>query len=157
MASRSFATFLLNEQHYGIEILLIREINRQLEMTPIPHAADYIRGLLNLRGQIVTILDLNKRLGLKDTQLSERSHNIILKTDQELQNINNELVTAPDKVGFLVDDIQDVLIVSEEDIEFPPANLGKVDGQFLSGVIKQDNKLVAILSVEKLLRQVAFS
>jgi purine-binding chemotaxis protein CheW len=105
-----------------------------------------------LRGQIVTILDLNKRLGLEDTMLSERSHNIILKTDQELQSINKELVTAPDKVGFLVDDIQDVLIVSEEEIEIPPANLGKVDGQFLSGVIKQSNKLVAILSVEKLLR-----
>jgi purine-binding chemotaxis protein CheW len=152
MASRSFATFVLNKQLYGIEILLIREINRQLEMTPVPHATNYIRGLLNLRGQIVTILDLNKRLGLEDTMLSERSHNIILKTDQELQSINKELVTAPDKVGFLVDDIQDVLIVSEEEIEIPPANLGKVDGQFLSGVIKQSNKLVAILSVEKLLR-----
>lgn len=152
MASRSFATFVLNEQLYGIEILLIREINRQLEMTPVPHAADYIRGLLNLRGQIVTILDLNKRLGLKDTILSERSHNIILKTDQELQSINKELVTAPDKVGFLVDDIQDVLIVSEEEIELPPANMGKVDGQFMSGVIKQSDKLVTILSVEKLLR-----
>jgi purine-binding chemotaxis protein CheW len=152
MASRSFATFVLNEQLYGIEILLIREINRQLEMTPVPHAANYIRGLLNLRGQIVTILDLNKRLGFEDTMLSERSHNIILKTDQELQSINKELVTAPDKVGFLVDDIQDVLIVSEEEIELPPANMGKVDGQFLSGVIKQSSKLVAILSVEKLLR-----
>jgi purine-binding chemotaxis protein CheW len=152
MASRSFATFVLNEQLYGIEILLIREINRQLEMTPVPHAANYIRGLLNLRGQIVTILDLNKRLGLEDTMLSERSHNIILKTDQELQSINKELVTAPDKVGFLVDDIQDVIIVSEEEIELPPANMGKVDGQFLSGVIKQSSQLVAILSVEKLLR-----
>ena len=152
MASRSFATFVLNEQLYGIEILLIREINRQLEMTPVPHAANYIRGLLNLRGQIVTILDLNKRLGLEDTMLSERSHNIILKTVQELQSINKELVTAPDKVGFLVDDIQDVIIVSEEEIELPPANMGKVDGQFLSGVIKQSSQLVAILSVEKLLR-----
>lgn len=152
MASRSFATFVLNDQLYGIEILLIREINRQLEMTPVPHSADYIRGLLNLRGQIVTILDLNKRLGLKDAVLSERSHNIILKTDQELQSINQDLVTAPDKVGLLVDDIQDVLIVSEEEIELPPANLGKVDGQFLSGVIKQPDKLVAILSVEKLLK-----
>lgn len=154
MASRSFATFVLNEQLYGIEILLIREINRQLEMTPVPHAPDYIRGLLNLRGQIVTILDLNKRLGLKNATLSERSHNIILKTDQELQGINKELVTAPDKVGLLVDDIQDVLIVSEEEIELPPANVGKVDGQFLSGVIKQADKLVTILSVEKLLKQV---
>jgi len=152
MATRSFATFLLNGQVFGIDILLIREINRQLEMTAVPHAADYIKGLLNLRGQIVTLLDLNLRLGLPESTLTETSHNIILKTDNELQSMGSDLVTSPDKVGLLIDDIQDVVIVEEEDLELPPANIGKIDGQFLSGVIKQPNSLIAILSIEKLLK-----
>lgn len=157
MASRSFSTFLLSGQLFGIDILLVREINRQLEVTPVPHTSDYIRGLLNLRGQIVTILDLNRRLGLEKATLSEASHNIILKTDHELQNLDldedfGHLSTAGDKVGLLVDDIRDVVIVPEEAIEPPPANIGKVDGQFLTGVIKQNNALVAVLSVEKLLK-----
>lgn len=152
MASRSFATFLLNNQVFGIDILLIREINRQLDMTAVPHAADYIKGLLNLRGQIVTLMDLNLRLGLSSSRVSDTSHNIILKTDQELQSMGCDLVTAPDKVGLLIDDIQDVVIVSEEDLEPPPANIGKIDGQFLSAVIKQPDTLIAVLCVEKLLK-----
>lgn len=152
MASRSFATFLLNGQVFGIDILLIREINRQLEMTAVPHTADYIRGLLNLRGQVVTLLDLSLRLGMPASELGDSSHNIILKTDQELQTMGSHLMTAPDKVGLLIDDIQDVVIVSEEDLELPPANIGKIDGQFLSGVIKQPDSLIAILCVDKLLK-----
>ena len=156
MASRSFSTFLLSGQLFGIDILVIREINRQLEITPVPHAFDYIRGLLNLRGQIVTILDLNCRLGLEQAIVSDKSHNIILKTEQELQNLdlNREYMdlTSTDKVGLLVDDIREVVIVSEDSIEPPPANIGKIDGQFLTGVIKQNNALIAVLSVEKLLK-----
>lgn len=152
MASRSFATFLLNGQVFGIDILLIREINRQLEMTSVPHAPDYIKGLLNLRGQVVTLLDLSLRLGLPASALGETSHNIILKTDQELQTMGSDLITSPDKVGLLIDDIQDVVIVSEEDMELPPANIGKIEGQFVSGVIKHADDLISVLSVEKLLK-----
>ena len=157
MASRSYATFLLSGHLFGVDIHMVREINRQLEMTPVPHGADYIRGLLNLRGQIVTIMDLNRRLGLERATLSEHSHNIILKTEQELQSLglhhdSDDLTISNDKVGLLVDDIRDVVIVPEDSIEPPPANLGKIDGQFLTGVIKQNNALVAILSVERLLK-----
>jgi purine-binding chemotaxis protein CheW len=152
MATRSFATFLLNGQMFGIDILLIREINRQLDMTAVPHAPNYIKGLLNLRGQVVTLLDLNRRLGLCATEVNETSHNIILKTNQELQTMGSSLQTAPDKVGLLIDDIQDVVIVSESDLEPPPANIGKIDGQFLSSVIKQPDHLISVLSIEKLLK-----
>ncbi|MBY0405682.1 MAG: chemotaxis protein CheW, partial [Cyanobacteria bacterium] len=84
MATRSFATFHLNEQLFGIDILLIREINKQLDISIVPHSPNYIRGLVNLRGQIVTILDLNKRLSLGDSVLSGNSHNVILKTEAEV-------------------------------------------------------------------------
>lgn len=157
MANRSFTTFLLSGQLFGIDILMVREINKQLEITPVPHANEYIRGLLNLRGQIVTILDLNKRLGLEKATVAQDSHNIILKTEQELQALGIEpdqgdFAATSDKVGLLVDDIRDVVIVPEQAIEPPPANMGKIDGQFLTGVIKQNNALVAVLSVDKLLK-----
>ena len=64
MALRSFATVHLNDQLFGIDILLIREINRQLELSQVPHSPQFVKGLVNLRGQIVTILDLNNRLDL---------------------------------------------------------------------------------------------
>lgn len=158
MANRSFTTFLLSGQLFGIDILMVREINKQLEITPVPHANEYIRGLLNLRGQIVTILDLNRRLGLEKSKLANDSHNIILKTEQELQAMgihqaeSGDYAATSDKVGLLVDDIRDVVIVPEQSIEPPPANMGKIDGQFLTGVIKQNNSLVAVLSVDKLLK-----
>ncbi|MGE0201451.1 MAG: chemotaxis protein CheW [Candidatus Melainabacteria bacterium] len=156
MATRSFATFLLNEQLFGIEILLVREINRQLEMSIVPHAPAFVRGLINLRGQIVTVLDLNHKLGLGDLELTHRTHNIILKTEQELDGVRqreqrSDLYSCEDKIGLLVEDIQDVITVEQGEIEPPPANVGQIDGKYLSGVVKLDNKLVSIISIEKVL------
>ena len=76
---RQFATFRLGGQTFGIDVRIIREINRILDITPLPFSADYVRGLINLRGQIVTILDLGVRLGLPRKATGPDSHNIILK------------------------------------------------------------------------------
>lgn len=153
---RQFATFKLDEQLFGIEILFIREINQLMDITPVQKAPEYIRGLINLRGQIVTVFDLGKRFGLDNREISNSSHNIILKTNNELAVVCSnagcdELVTSQDTIGFLVDDIGDVIEVEDHDIEPPPANLGEVDGRFLSGVVKLDNGLLVLLNVEEIL------
>jgi purine-binding chemotaxis protein CheW len=158
---RSFASFYINNQLFGIDILLIREINRQMDISPVAHTPPFIRGLINLRGQIVTMLDLKKRLGHSQTTLGPDTHNIILKSDTELATLrdeqdNPELLTCPDKVSFLVDAIGEVVSVEDEDcIEPPPANLNQIDGRFLSGVIKLDNQLLAVLNVPLLLADAA--
>lgn len=154
--ARSFATFLINNQLFGVEILLVREINRQLDLSPVPQSADYIRGLINLRGQIVTIMDLKKRLGLGEASLSSETHNVILKTDTEMAPIRarenrEDLVTVIDSVGLLVDAVRDVVTVADNEVDPPPANMGAIDGKYLEGVIKLDGELVAVLNTSKVL------
>lgn len=159
MATRSFATFTLNDHLFGIDILLVREINKQLDVTNVPKSPDYIRGLINLRGQIVTILNLGNRLGLDAEHDADNSYNIILKTEAELDSVRRvegraDLASCPDKVGLLVESIQDVITVDEDAVNPPPANRGRVDGRYLSGVVSFNSQLISILALDKVLSQV---
>lgn len=158
MSTRRFSTFLLGEQLFGIDILYVREINKNLDITHVQHAPAYIRGLVNLRGQIVTVMDLNQLLGQAQQHISETSYNVILKTDHELASIReredrDDINTVGDIVSFLVDDIGDVVTVDHEEISPPPANIGTVDSKYLSGVVKLDNTLMAVIRVDKVLLQ----
>ena len=93
-------------------------------------------GILNLRGQIVTIIDLGKKLNLGETQLSDMSRNII--------------VTAKDEyVGLLVNRISDVVEAQWDKVEPPPANIGGIQGKFFKGVFKTKDSLVGVLDVDK--------
>ena len=165
---RQFATFTLDEQVFGIDVLLVREINRHMDITPVQLAPDYVRGLINrgggflpssrrLRGQIVTIFDLGVRLGLPPRSATRDSHNIILKTGDELTAISrregrDELKSSRDTAGLFVDGIGDI-VEEEAAIEAPPANVGDTRAQFLSGVVKLEDGLVHILDVQESLRQ----
>ena len=150
-----YSTFRLGDRMFGLDIVLIREINRILDITPVPHAKPFIRGLINLRGQIVTILDLGVRLGLARQELAETSHNIILKTNAELAGMRaadgSQPRTATDLVGFLVDAIGDVVEADAGTIEPPSANVSETEGGFLSGVIKTDVGLLVLLDIPEVL------
>ena len=136
MKSRQFVTFGIDDYLLGIDILKVREINRVLDITPVQHARTYVRGLINLRGQTVTVFDLGRRLGLALREIAEESHNIILKNDA---------------VGLLVDSIGDVVMAQDDEIEQPPANVGGIEGRFIEGVVKLREELLVILSAEKIL------
>jgi len=156
MSTSVFTTFQLNEQLFGVDIRFIREINKQLDLSPVPHAPDYICGLINLRGQIVTVIDLKRRLGFENTSITNETHNLILKTDQEITNsFGADEVTEfaiPDKVGLLVDQIGDIVSVVTDTIALPPANVGKVDGQYLRGAVALPEGLLTILSMNAILK-----
>ena len=132
---RQFATFRLGDRMFGIDVRIIREINRILDITPLPFSADYVRGLINLRGQIVTILDLGLRLGLPRRGTGPGSHNIILKRTSELVALPGAPggvpdTTSEDPVGFLVDAIGDVVDVEESGIEPSPPMSARPRGTF---------------------------
>jgi purine-binding chemotaxis protein CheW len=150
-----YSTFRLGDRLFGLDLMMIREINRILDITPVPHAKEHIRGLINLRGQIVTILDLGVRLGLERQEIIDTSHNIILKTTAELASVKHEgrqaYTTANDLVGFLVDAIGDVVEADESTIEPPSANVSEAEGGFLSGVIKTDAGLLVLLDIHEVL------
>lgn len=148
-----FATFYLNDTLFGLPILAVREITPIIKMTEVPLAPEYISGLINLRGQVVTIMDLGVKLGLGKRDISEKTRLIIIKTDGELSEfaIEQGIKTSDDPVGLLVDKIGDVISTEEEEIEPPPANMDIEDLKYVRGVIKTDEKLLTILVLNQLL------
>jgi purine-binding chemotaxis protein CheW len=151
---QQFVTFRVNDLYYGIDILYVREINQAFDVTPVQHAPEYIRGLINLRGQVITIMDAGLRLGMNDRDTSEASHNIILKTDHDLAPIRiaenrPELNSSVDPAGLLIDEFGDVIEVPDDEIEPAPANINEGEADFLSGVFKSGGKLFSILDVTK--------
>ena len=153
---RQLTPFYLGENLLGINVLTIREINRHIEITPVDRAPDYVAGLMNLRGQIVTVLDLGVRLGIGARPITEHSCCIVLKTNDEIKRMTDiGLVieeTCPDIVGLLVDSVEDIISVEDSQIEPSPANVGEVDGKFITGVAKQDGNLVVVLNLSMVIR-----
>lgn len=141
-----YATFHVGERLLGLDILGVREIIRVSDLTPVPRAEASIRGLLNLRGQIVTILDLAVRLGHPAPAITEASHIVILKAGS--QGARGE---GLDVVGLLVDAIGDVVEADAAATEPPPANLSEVETRFVSGVLKTDGGLLVLLNLRELL------
>lgn len=133
------ATFYVGDALCGMDILKVQEINKLMEMTRVPQAPSYVTGILNLRGQIVTIIDLGKKLGLDETSLGDDPRNII--------------VNAPgEHIGLLVRQISDVVMANPDKIEPAPANMSGIQGNFFTGVYKTENKLIGILDVEEVLK-----
>ncbi|SFS08387.1 purine-binding chemotaxis protein CheW [Granulicella pectinivorans] len=138
-----FSTFRVGERLLGLDIRMIQEINRIPEITPLPLSAEYVRGFINLRGQIVTLFDLGVRLGLPRKQIDDESHNIILHPRAGAR--------AQDPVGLLADGIGDVVEVDVSQIEPLPANVGEMDGRYLSGVIKFQDELMVLFDLKRVL------
>jgi purine-binding chemotaxis protein CheW len=150
MAQQKYVTFSVGKYLFGIDVLDVREINHNVDCTTVPLAPKHIRGLINLRGQIVTLLDLRNMFGLGTIEITEDTHNIVLKNENFAKNSDDESASS-DRVGFMVDTIGDIITVEEEDLEAPPANVGEIDGQYLTNVIKQKELVVSVLNVGRLL------
>lgn len=133
------ATFYVGNGLCGMDILKVQEINKLMQMTKVPQAPEYVLGILNLRGQIVTIIDLGKKLGLGDTELSQDPRNIIVNS-------------AGGHVGLLVKMIGDVVAADMSKLERPPANMRGIQGEYFTGVYKTQNNLIGILDVDRVLR-----
>jgi len=142
-----FATFRVGERQLGLDILRVREIIRVLDITPVPLAEPRVRGLLNLRGQIVTILDLAVSLGDPRPEISEGSHIVILKQGGPAAGEG----TAGDLRGLLVDGIGDVVEADDQRLELPPANLEEAGERFVSGVLRREDGLLVVLRLQEVL------
>lgn len=135
-----FSTFYVGGALCGINILNIQEINKHFEITKVPQSYDYIEGILNLRGRIVTIIDLGKKLGLDSVNKDKDNRNIIVNSDDE-------------HIGLLIDSISDVALAKEEDIEPAPSNIGGVKGKYFQGVLKTEKQLIGILDIDEVLKE----
>ncbi|MCG8473123.1 MAG: chemotaxis protein CheW [Desulfobacterales bacterium] len=134
------ATFSVGEAQCGIDILKIQEINKQTQVTSVPQAPDYVVGVLNLRGRIVTVIDLGLKTGLSPITRDKDNRNIIVDSMGE-------------HIGLLVDRISDVMSADPAHVEPPPANLGGIEGSYFEGVVKTDSGLIGVLDIERVLAE----
>lgn len=139
--SKQFCTFFLDKLFFGVEVEKVQEAIRYQEMTRVPQASSVIRGLINLRGQIVMAIDLKQRLDLNSGAENENPHpmNVVILTDE-----------AP--VSLLVDEIGNVLKVDEDSFERPPETLAGVARELIRGAYKLKDNLLLVLNTEKVLQ-----
>lgn len=146
-----FATFHVGDHVFGLDILGVREIIRAVEITPVPRTEPHIRGLINLRGQIVTILELAVRLGRPSHAISESSHIIILKASAVVSKDESAQGGPLGLLGLLVDAIGDVVSADDARADPPPANITDDEERFVSGVLKTETGLLVLLNLQELL------
>ena len=138
MAMRQFVMFLVGDEVFGVDISQAREIIKLQEMLRVPNTPPYIEGLINLRGKVLTVFNLRKRLGFNEQEFDENCKIIIV-------NYNDMAI------GFTVDLVSEILRVPEENLEDTPPSIKCVDSRFLSGVAKIDDKLVLLLDLTRVL------
>jgi len=131
-----YATFMLDGLYFGIEVLNVQEVIRHQDMTPVPLAPPMVRGLINLRGQIVTALDLRTRLGLSPRTDGDMPMNVVVRTPDGV-------------VSLLVDEIDDVVEAPAEQFESAPETVRAGLAQLVRGVYKLPTRLLLILDVEQ--------
>jgi len=142
MADRQFCTFYLDGLFFGVEVRKVQEVIRYQEMTRVPLASHVISGLINLRGQIVTAVDMRRRLELADRPEGQLPMNVVLRTDDGA-------------VSLLVDEIGDVVEVDEDAFEQVPETLDGVARELIKGAYKLDGCLLLILDSDRTLGQLS--
>lgn len=132
------ATFYVGDLLLGLQIDQVQEINRRLDVTSVPHSPECVRGVINLRGEVVTAIDLRTVLGMPASQLSQESRNLIVHLGDEL-------------VGLCVDRIADIITLNSDLIEPPSPNISDVEGKFFLGVYTEESEIVAVLNIHEVL------
>jgi purine-binding chemotaxis protein CheW len=132
------ATFVLGQSLFGVPASQVQEVVRVGELTPVHHAPPYVVGIRNLRGRIVTVIDLAVRLSLGTIGSSHDNRILIVESLNE-------------PIGLLVDSVADTELVTENEVLPPPPNINGVQSQNLSGVCRQGDRLVALLDLDAVL------
>ena len=137
-----YLTFMLSHEMYAIGILHIKEILEYGQLTAVPMMPEFIRGVINLRGAVVPVVDLAARFGGKQSDVTKRTCIVILEVSTE---------NGKQDIGIMVDAVSAVMEIPDDDIEPPPAFGAKIRADFIEGMGKLDGKFVIILAVDKVL------
>ena len=138
MASQQFCTFVLQDEFFGVPVQQVQEVIRYQEMTRVPLVAHAVAGLINLRGQIVTAIDLRRCIGMPDRAAGQLPMNVVVRT-------------GDGPVSLLVDDIGDVIEVSEDSYEATPQNIPARQKEMVEGVYKLEGRLLLVLNTRQAL------
>lgn len=127
-------TFRLSEQEYSLDIMCVREIRGWTKTTPLPHAPSYMKGVINLRGTVLPVMDLAERLGLPRREHSDRNVIIVVK--------HGEAMT-----GLLVDAVSDIIALSDEDMQPPPEMTGNAPSGVIKALTLLDERMIRVLDL----------
>ena len=133
-------SFRLADEEYGLDIMKVQEIILIGQITNMPQTPDFVKGLINLRGQVIPIIDLRSRFGFPAGEKSESQRIIVV-------NVGTRTL------GIVVDAVDQVLRVKAEDVEPPPTSIKGINHDFITGLVKQEDKLVILLDIEHLLTE----
>ncbi|MDD5240695.1 MAG: chemotaxis protein CheW [Sulfuricella sp.] len=139
---RQFLTFTLGGEMFAIEILNIKEIIEYGSLTTVPMMPEFVRGVINLRGRVVPVIDLSVRFGRKATETTKRTCNVIIEVQAEGETVD---------IGIVVDAVSEVLEIPTAEIEPAPSFGAKIRADFISGMGKVNGEFVIILGLNKVL------
>ena len=137
-----YLTFIMADEEYGVDILCVQEIRGWESATPIPNAPAHVRGVINLRGTIVPIIDLRLCFGMDDVEYNAITVVIVLKVKTE----NGDKI-----MGVVVDAVSDVYSITEKEMRAAPDLGNSIDTEFIKGLVNVNDKMVILLNIDKLL------
>lgn len=131
-------TFTLEDEIYGINVMQVQEVLREIEVAPVPGAPHYVMGIINLRGNVVSVIDARTRFGLPPIESTDLTRIIVIEVQQNI-------------IGILVDSVAEVIDIKRSEIETAP-NVGADEtSKYIDGVVSRDDKLYILVDLNKLL------
>ncbi|CAH0531381.1 Chemotaxis protein CheW [Allocatenococcus thiocycli] len=135
-----WVTFQLEEETYGINVMQVREVLRYSEIAPVPGAPDYVLGIINLRGNVVTVIDTRSRFGLIEGEVTDNTRIIVIESERQV-------------IGILVDSVAEVVYLRSSEIDTTPSVGTDESAKFIQGVSNRDGKLLILVDLNKLLTE----
>ena len=131
-------SFKLGNEEFGVDILLVQEINRMTQITKVPNSPDFVEGVINLRGKVIPVIDLRRRLNLERVEHDKGTRIIVV----EIKNRT---------IGFIVDSVNEVLRVPADTFEAPPEMVSGIGSEFIRAVGKLEDRLLILIDLNKIL------
>jgi len=135
-----WVTFMLCNETYGINVMQVKEVLRYTEIAPVPGAPSYVLGIINLRGNVVTVIDTNSRFGLPSSEITDDTRIVIIESEEQV-------------IGILVESVAEVVYLRQSEIEPAPNAGNEENAKFIQGVSNRDGVLLILVDLNKLLNE----
>lgn len=133
-----YVTFRLDNETYGLNVMQIQEVLRYTDIAPVPGAPDYVLGIINLRGNVVTVIDTRRRFGLAEAEVTDASRIVVMESADQV-------------MGILVDSVAEVVYLKSSEIETAPNVGNEESARFIQGVCNKDGELIILVEFDKML------
>jgi len=131
-------SFNIGDEEFGVDILKVQEINRMAQITRVPNAPEYVEGVINLRGKVIPIVDLRKRLGMPHKDYDKDTRIVVVELDAKV-------------IGFVVDAVSEVIRIKKSITEPPPPMASGIDSEYITAIGKLEDRLLILLDLMKIL------